>query len=137
MEKLKILIVENDEDEQIFMRRGFMATGLFQIMEILDNGDQVIPTIQNSPAGPPDVVLSDLNLYGKDGFEILTDIKSSPGLSHIPVVIVSSASTQSMIEKSKELGACLYKLKPDNFTEYDQFARYLYEELSKERVIKN
>lgn len=132
MRKLKIVIIENDEDERFFIRQGFLATGLFDIICMLNNGENIINTIKQSQYGVPDFILTDLNMNGKDGFDILKEIKNTPGISGIPVIILSTASTLSIVEKSRKLGAYLYKLKPDNFMEYDAFARELYEEIISE-----
>jgi CheY-like chemotaxis protein len=123
MSKYKIIIVENDEDEQLFMKEGFDSTGLFDILTLLNSGDGLIDWLQQNPSTPPDLILSDLNMPGKNGYDILTDVKGSPDYAHIPVIITSTSSTRSFIDKCLDLGATYYIVKPETFIEYVPFVK--------------
>jgi len=60
----------------------------------------------------PDLILLDLNLPKKDGREVLEEIKESPTLKSIPVVILTTSASQSDILKSYQLHANCYITKP-------------------------
>ena len=47
MKKIRIIIVENDLDEQLFMQEGFNLTGLFEIIRFADNGDELLQLLAN------------------------------------------------------------------------------------------
>lgn len=53
----------------------------------------------------PDLVLLDILLPGKNGFDILKEIKANPATKDVPVVILSNLGQESDIQKAKELGA--------------------------------
>ena len=129
MRKLRILIIENDEDEQYFIRKGFLSTNLFEIIEILFNASVVIKNLKDNVYGQPDLILSDLNMHGMNGFELLAALKRDPQLSTIPVVITSNATPPVVVEKCKQLGAFAHKEKPEDFNRYDVFAESLYRQL--------
>ncbi len=129
MQKIRILIIENDEDEQFFMRKGFLNSGLFDITAMLYSGVELFKELKDAVVRP-DVILSDLNMYGMNGYEILAELKASVDFARIPVIITSNIAEPATVEKCKKLGALKLKEKPDNFAHYDKFAKDLYEELA-------
>src|SRR4051812_25780622 len=118
MKKYKIIIVENDKDEQFFMEEGFKAAGLFELVTQLSNGDVLFQWLDEHKAALPDVILSDLNMPGKDGYNIIEEIAASPDYKHIPVIITSTSFISSVIDKCLAMGAADYMVKPDSFVEY-------------------
>jgi CheY-like chemotaxis protein len=135
MKKYRIIIVENDEDEQYFMREGFAAEGLFEIMAILKNGDALLDWLPNS-ATLPELVLSDLNMPGKNGYDIIEELKASADYQRIPVIITSTSSTKSIIDKCLNMGAAAYVVKPDTFIDYVPYVRHLHQLLEEKHLVK-
>ena len=136
MRKYSIITVENDEDEQFFMKEGFDQTGLFQVVAQLANGDELFDWIDANPGKLPEIILTDLNMPGKNGFDILAEVTANPALSHIPVIITSTSQTRSIIDKCFARGAADYVVKPDTFIEYVQFITNLYKIIEEKRLIK-
>ena len=136
MKKYKIIIVENDEDEQVFMKEGFDSVGSFEIIAQLRNGDALLEWLAINETNLPDVILSDLNMPGKNGYDVLEDIKGNPSLSHIPVIITSTSSTKSTIDKCLAMGAAEYIVKPDTFIIYEPFARKLHELIQEKELVR-
>ncbi len=136
MKKLKVVIVENDEDEQLFMREGFEESGHFEVVAQLRNGDLLIRWLETNESSLPDIILTDLNMPGKNGYEILNYVKGSETFRHIPVIITSTSSTASIIEKCLEAGADKYLVKPDTFIEYRPYAEKLFDILRESNMIK-
>ena len=134
--KYKIIIVENDEDEQLFMREEFEKSGLFDIMTISKNVDALFEWLNNHPDNLPDIILSDLNMPGKNGYDIISEVKANERLSSIPVIITSTSSTRSTIARCLELGASDYIVKPDTFIEYGPFVEKLHRLLEERRLVK-
>jgi two-component system, chemotaxis family, response regulator Rcp1 len=69
-------------------------------------------------AARPDLILLDLNLPGKDGREVLAEVKSSPDLKAIPVIVLTTSADDRDVARSYELHANSYITKPVDF---DQF----------------
>lgn len=136
MKLYKIIIVENDEDEQMFMKEGFDSAGLFQIVAQLKNGDSLLGWLSNHDTDLPDIILSDLNMPGKNGYDIITEIKGSPKWSQIPIIITSTSSTQTIIEKCLRMGAADYVVKPDTFVEYVPYVKNLYRLIEEKQLVK-
>ncbi len=136
MTNYKIIIVENDEDEQFFMKEGFNASGMFSILAQLENGTDLFEWLHQNPNTLPNVILSDLNMPGMNGYDIITHIKSNPIYSHIPVIITSTSSTKSIIEKCLSLGAADYLVKPETFVDYVPFVKNLYKIIEEKELVK-
>jgi CheY-like chemotaxis protein len=127
--KIKMLLVEDNEDERFFMKEGLIQTGLYEIVGEAEDGDQMIELLNSRSFSFPDIILSDLNMPGRNGYDVITHIKTNNHLSHIPVIILTTAPLKPYAERCKKLGACAYYTKPDTFLEYKEFGEKVYEEL--------
>ena len=67
----------------------------------------------------PDLILLDLNLPKKHGFEVLQEIKTHPDLKTIPVIVLTSSKSEQDIFKSYELFASCFVTKPFDFAEFN------------------
>jgi CheY-like chemotaxis protein len=135
MTKYRIVIVENDEDEQFFMKEGFDAIGLFDIITQLKNGDELFEWLEQNKTNLPEIILSDLNMPGKNGYDIITGVKNDPDYQHIPVIIMSTSSAKIMIDKCMALGAADYQVKPDTFIAYAPFVENLYKQIEEKQLL--
>ncbi|WP_018612055.1 response regulator [Segetibacter koreensis] len=136
MKKYKIIIVENDEDEQLFMKEGFASTGLFEIIAQVLNGDDLLDWLEEHQSTLPDLILSDLNMPGKNGYDVIELIKGNPAYRHIPVIITSTSSTKTIIDKCLAKGAADYVVKPDTFVQYVPYVKELYNLIEQKQLVK-
>jgi CheY-like chemotaxis protein len=135
MKKLNLLIVENDQDEQLFMREGANAAGTFALMDIVRNGDMLFEWLSKNKQ-LPDLILSDLNMPGKNGYDIIEGIKADDAYKNIPIVITSTAASPSTIQRCIASGASAYLVKPETFISYDEFFKELYGMLMEKKIVK-
>jgi CheY-like chemotaxis protein len=136
MKKYTIAIVENDEDEQLFMNIGFQKSDLFEILTMVSDGDKLFEWLAAHPNELPDLILSDLNMPGMNGNDIIVEITSSPLYKHIPVIITSTSGTPSISNKCLQLGAADYLIKPDTFVDYEPFTRLLFERIESRKLLQ-
>ena len=71
------------------------------------------------------MILSDLNMPGKNGYDILELMQISPTFQRIPVMITSTSSSRDAADKCLRMGAAAYLVKPDTFLEYALYAQKL------------
>ncbi|HYH16071.1 MAG TPA: response regulator [Flavisolibacter sp.] len=128
--KIKMILVEDNEDERMFMKEGFTATGLYDIVAEASNGNEMLALFQKQSLSRPELVISDLNMPGKNGYDVIQDIKRDASWSDVPVVIVTTAPYSPFAQRCKELGACAYYTKPDTFLEYQSFAANIYNDIT-------
>jgi CheY-like chemotaxis protein len=132
MEKRKrhLLLVEDDQDDIIFLRRAFRAVGSPVPLESVHDGDQAIAYL--SGAGPfgdrirypqPTHVLLDLKLPRRSGLEVLEWMRRQPGsLGAMPAAILSSSGQTPDRERARILGADHYWTKPVSYEALQQVA---------------
>ena len=124
--RIKAILVENDEDELFYMQEGFVSSGCFEVMGVANNGEELFNLINNNRKSLPELIVSDLNMPGKNGLDIIKEIKNTLALSHIPVVILSTSSSPFYKESSLNAGALAYFTKPDTFN-YIPIAEKVYD----------
>ena len=105
----KILLAEDDKFIARAYQDGLSRAGFEVVLAV--NGQEAIDKVKSEKT---DLVLLDLIMPKKNGFEVLEEIKADKTLK-MPVIILSNLSQDSDIEKAKELGAAGYIVK-SNFS---------------------
>ena len=116
---VSILLVEDDTLDVLDIRRTLDKMNILHRMHVARNGEEALVFLGkcDSPqqSRPPDLILLDLNLPGKSGLEILSDLKRSPAFCTIPVVMFTTSATESDRTHALERGAQAYITKPSSF----------------------
>ena len=102
----KIIFIE-DESELQRMVTGILAKDGYQVFAALD-GETGLKLVEKEL---PDLVLLDLILPKKDGFEVLRELKQNEKTKKIPVIILTNLEGGTEIEKVLSLGATTYLVK--------------------------
>ncbi|MDP3729706.1 MAG: response regulator [bacterium] len=102
----KILLTEDDQFLSSLLGNRLRREG-FEVV-IAKNGDDALKELG---AQKIDLVLLDIILPGKSGFEVLEEIKKDSKIAKIPVVIISNLGQDADVEKGKQLGAVDYIVK--------------------------
>jgi CheY-like chemotaxis protein len=118
-----ILLVEDREEDVLFFRRAFKTADLHHSITHVPDGDEAIKYLSRQPPYDdpavypvPDVVVLDLKMPKRDGFEVLQWLRDQNALKPAPVVVLTSSDRADDIQKAKELGAGTYYTKPIDFT---------------------
>ena len=104
------LVVEDSEHVAYLLEYMLEREG-FDVL-VAGNGREAAGCIATAPA--PDIVLLDVMLPYKDGFEIVREIRSSPTWQHAPVIMLSARSQEEDVVRALEAGANDYVTKPYN-----------------------
>ncbi|MEJ0056606.1 MAG: response regulator [Bacteroidota bacterium] len=81
-------------------------------------GQELLDLLRSTDAGNfPDIILLDLNMPGKNGFETLTEIRSDPGLKHLNVIMFSTSNSERDKNTARERGANNYIVKPSELNQ--------------------
>jgi DNA-binding response OmpR family regulator len=104
----KVLIAEDDK----FLIKAYSAKLTKEGFKIImaANGNEVVI---KAKAEKPDIILLDLNMPEKNGFDALYELKQDETTKNILVIITSNLSQESDIKRSKDLGATDYLVKSD------------------------
>lgn len=106
--KKKILIIEDDRSLQNALVEIISQEG-FESVSALD-GEEGLIKIRSFA---PDLILLDIILPKKDGFEVLAAIKGDEALKNIPVLILTNLEEVDNVQKALDLGATNYMVKSD------------------------
>jgi signal transduction histidine kinase/ligand-binding sensor domain-containing protein/DNA-binding response OmpR family regulator len=105
-EKKIILVVDDDKEIREYMRHIF---GDRYILYMAENGTA---GLQSAEQHMPDLVISDIHMHEMDGLELCARLKQSERLGHIPVILLTAASSTDTHLKGIEGGADDYITKP-------------------------
>lgn len=103
---MNLLIVEDEKALAEVLRDEFQSHDF--TVEVAMDGEAALEVLKTSM---PDLILLDLLLPKKDGFEVLETIKSDRKLKHIPVIILSNLGQDEEIKRGLALGAKDYFVK--------------------------
>lgn len=106
MGKIKIILIEDDEVLSKVLYTEFIDAG-FEVEQAFD-GEAGLELVRSQK---PDLVLLDLVLPKKHGFEVLEALKKNPVTKNIPVVILTLLGQDEDIKKGLQLGANDYLVK--------------------------
>lgn len=116
---ITIFYADDDADDLEFFREVTASIDTKIDLFTHENGNQLLGAVKDSTPFP-NLIFLDLNMPGKDGFEVLKELKGSKEYKDIPVVIFSTSNDMKNISKSRELGANLYITKPNSFAKFQK-----------------
>jgi two-component system response regulator len=113
-ESAEMLVVEDDPDDLALLRRAMRRASVDVAYDVAIDGDEAIAWLERVVAAgsPPRVVLLDLKLPRRSGFDVLAWMKSRDKLRRIPVVIFTSSNVGTDLDRAYDLGANSYLVKP-------------------------
>jgi CheY-like chemotaxis protein len=111
MADLTIFYTDDDEDDLSIFADAVDSLPIKIQLQTYNGGDKLLNAINNPPP-TPHVVFLDLNMPGKNGFDVLSELRNSQNKSDIPVVIFSTSNEPTIIEKCRTLGANYFITKP-------------------------
>jgi CheY-like chemotaxis protein len=115
-----ILLVDDSENDLVLMKMAFLKADFKIPLQIVNNGEQAIAYLSgegqysNRAEFPlPAVILLDLNMPMKNGFEVLQWLRSQPLLpKRISTIVLTASLRPEDVERAFDLGANSYLVKP-------------------------
>jgi CheY-like chemotaxis protein len=124
-----VLMADDDSDDRFMIERALRLEGLADDFHGVVDGDEVLDYLHRkgryaARRGParPSVLLLDLNMPRKNGFETLAEIRNDPALRTLPVLVLSTSGSVDDVDASYRLGAKSFLRKP---TTYDGLVKLL------------
>ena len=132
---MQILMVDDNEDDIDLALRALRETGITEEIFVCRDGEEALDYLFSRgrfagkpPSELPRLVLLDLKLPKINGLEVLKEIRGSPMLATLPVVMLTSSSRRSDLESAYKSGANSYLIKSTDFGRFkrdiEQMGRY-------------
>lgn len=125
VEDAVILLAEDNEDDVAMMRRAFKKANFLNPLHVVENGEEAIAYLQGAGKYAsreeyplPSLLLLDLKMPRKNGFDVLEWIRHQPGLSSLRVVVLTSSDEIRDVNRAYQLGANSFLVKPLDFSEF-------------------
>jgi CheY-like chemotaxis protein len=113
---IDVLLVEDSVGDVRLTREAFKDAKVHINLHVAADGAEAMAFLKregpHTDAPRPDLILLDLNLPKKDGRQVLKEIKESPTLGIIPVVILTTSASEADILRTYQLHANCYITKP-------------------------
>lgn len=103
----KVLAVDDDPVIQRLLEVNLEMEG-YEVVLANDGAD----ALEKARATRPDLVLLDVMMPNKDGWQVCAEMKADPDLAHIPVIFLSARAQDADVERGTSIGADAYITKP-------------------------
>ena len=120
-----VLYAEDEESDAIILKRAFKKANILIRLAVVKDGQEAIeylggeaPYDDRHEHPLPALMLLDLKMPRMSGFDVLSWIASRPNMRSIPVVVLSSSSSDADVRKAREMGAQDYFVKPNGLDQY-------------------
>ena len=126
--RIEILLVEDNPGDVRLLTEVMKESAVSNNLTVVANGVEALAFLRRegryagSPS--PDLILLDLNLPGKNGCEVLAEVKADSRLRRIPVVVLTSSDAEEEVHRAYDLHANCFIAKPVGL---DQFTRVVRE----------
>ena len=131
-EKSTILLVDDSESDIFLLRTAFKKAPFSALLAEVSNGAEAIAYLAGE--GPysdrnqyplPVIVLLDLNMPMKNGFDVLEWLRTQPTLRRLTTVILTASLRMEDVERAYDLGANSFLVKPSSMEELTAMIRTL------------
>ena len=129
---LVILLIEDDPGDQELTRRVFLDSAFNTDLRVVSDGEEAMSYLNQSGAyqdpqssPKPDLILLDLNMPRMDGAQVLAEIRNTPKLRSIPVVMLTTSIHEKDVSRSYSIGCNSYLAKPIDLDQFNHVLRQL------------
>ncbi|MVM33831.1 response regulator [Spirosoma sp. HMF4905] len=119
-----VWIVDDDEDDQQFIRSAFWDGEPPISVLSLSDGEELLPMLADC-IEVPRLILLDINMPRKDGFETLQELRNLYSYTDLPVVMLTTSSNEDDRKRSFRLGANQFLTKPLTYEQLREMAQAL------------
>jgi len=119
---VEILLIEDNPGDVRLTQEALRDGKIINTLTVVADGVEALDYLRRqgryAAAARPDVIFLDLNLPRKDGREVLAEIKADQDLKRIPVVVITSSTSEQDVLKSYNLHANCYVTKPVDLEQF-------------------
>jgi CheY-like chemotaxis protein len=125
-----LLLVEDDDDDRMLFELALASTCGPIPLQFACDGEEALEYLERTgryaghvAVALPGLVVLDLKLPRRTGLEVLAQMRGSPALRHVPVVVLSSSQEVSDVARARALGIEEYYVKPVDMADFEGIVR--------------
>ena len=122
---VRVLLVEDNPGDVRLVLEAFKEINMKFRITVAQDGEEAIAALKAEENGGADIILLDLKIPKKSGFEVLDEVRRDEKYAGIPVIIMSSSRLKKDIEEAYRLKANFYITKESGIEEYVEIAKYI------------
>jgi CheY-like chemotaxis protein len=123
-----VLIAEDNEDDVFLLERSLRKAGIKNPITFVTNGVEAIDYLENDSSHKmPRIVLLDVKMPLKNGFDVLASMRQNPVLKRLPVIMFSTSAEERDVNLAYDLGANSYVVKPREIERLDELVKKIHE----------
>lgn len=127
----RVLLADDSDDDVFLMKRAFSSAGVDASLEVARDGEETIDCLESRVRSGtdwdevPDILLLDLKMPRKGGFEVLEWVRSHRRLRRLVVIVMTSSMAQADVDRAYDLGVNGFLVKPSEYAELVAMTRRL------------
>ena len=110
-----ILLVDDDADDTGFFQEALNEVDPLINFHSAKNGAKALEFLHSRESNTPDLIFLDINMPEMNGWQCLTELKNTPLVQQIPVIMYSTSASKTDEQKASRLGAAGIYQKPERF----------------------
>jgi CheY-like chemotaxis protein len=122
---MTIFLTDDDNDDCMLFSEALRESHSEIRLHVTTDGVKLMEMLHGMPPKAPMVLFLDLNMPRKNGFECLDEIRNTPNLKDIPVIIFSTSSNADIIDQTYKQGANYFISKPNSFNLLKKVIEYI------------
>jgi two-component system, chemotaxis family, response regulator Rcp1 len=119
---VNLLLIEDNPGDVRLIQEALSLVEIPLRLHIVENASDALRFLRNQgdyqEAPKPGLIISDLNLPGISGHDLLKEVKNDPKLVHIPFLIMSTSENEDEVRETYNLQASCYLSKPGDLDQY-------------------
>ena len=129
MKMAEILLIEDNPGDVRLVEEALRENKLLNNLSVARDGVEALAFLRRAgkyaAAARPDLILLDLNLPRKSGYEVLREVKADDNLKRIPVVVLTTSAAEDDILDTYNLHANCYVTKPIGLAQFVEIIRQI------------
>ena len=132
LSSMSVLLVEDDPDDVALIQRAFRKANIANPLRVVTDGEEAVAYLagrgeyaERARHPLPVLVLLDLKLPKRSGYEVLAWLRRQEGLRRLPVAVLTSSRQAADVNRAYDLGANAYLQKPVGFEALHELLRTL------------
>ncbi len=122
---ISIYITDDDQDDRDFLLEVLNKKGFHGFLILFENGNELLHHLNTKSDLSNTLIVLDINMPVKDGYQTLKELKATAALQHIPVIILTASSKLKDEQYCYQLGCSSFMRKPLSMAGYEDLAEYI------------